>query len=403
VVGAGVEQILERPELAVPADERRLEPLDAHRPAASGDDLQRAEQCHRFGLALELVVARRLVPDGCIGGPAGRVADEYRAGLCYRLNPARCVDQVTGHQSLAGRAESDGSLAGEHTGANPKVGGTDVLTHCLDRHDQLEGGPHSPLGIVFVRNRSAPDGHHGIADELLHDTAVSAHDRAANIEVAGEQLADLLWITRFGQPREADEVREQDRHQSAFCHGRRRSCVLRRERAPLRGEREGGLGVQRPAAVGAEACFGRRCCSALRAHSGQGCAALGAEPGLGTNCGSARRAAHDPDHGPSPASARLSSSNAGKGRPLVCRERPHGTPRCRPCRPVTRLDDRRATPRGKRGSAEHQDHGTGMGPNCPASVDTARHRPAREMPADLHKRPRTASPITVRHARGSDS
>ena len=47
-----------------------------------------------------------------------------------------------------------------------------------------------------------------------------------------------------------------------------------------------------------------------------------------------------------------------------------------------------------------QDHGTGVGPNCPASVGTSRHRPTLLLPGDLLKRRRAAPLVTVRHARG---
>ena len=53
---------------------------------------------------------------------------------------------------------------------------------------------------------------------------------------------------------------------------------------------------------------------------------------------------------------------------------------------------------GQQPVAADQDHGTGTGPNCPASVGTARHRPTRELPGDLHIQPRRASAVTVRHA-----
>ena len=46
-----------------------------------------------------------------------------------------------------------------------------------------------------------------------------------------------------------------------------------------------------------------------------------------------------------------------------------------------------------------QDHGTEMGPDCPARAHSGRHRPTRGRPAAQHKRPRPASAVTVRHVR----
>ena len=79
--------------------------------------------------------------------------------------------------------------------------------------------------------------------------------------------------------------------------------------------------------------------------------------------------------------------------------RPHSgrsPPRPRPSLPmlsttapgVGAIVDPAGNSSGNLGVAEDQDHGTGMGPNCPPSVGIGRHRPARELPADLHRRPR---------------
>jgi len=53
---------------------------------------------------------------------------------------------------------------------------------------------------------------------------------------------------------------------------------------------------------------------------------------------------------------------------------------------ITKLEQSLAHDRAHR-AGESQDHGTGMGPNCPAPVSTARHRPTCELPADLHNGP----------------
>jgi hypothetical protein len=50
---------------------------------------------------------------------------------------------------------------------------------------------------------------------------------------------------------------------------------------------------------------------------------------------------------------------------------------------------------GNYGPAENQDHEAEMGPNCPASVGTTRHRLTRELPADLHEQHRTTPLVTV--------
>ena len=96
--------------------------------------------------------------------------------------------------------------------------------------DEVECRANGALGVVLVRDRRAEHGHHGIADELLDDPAVSGDHLARGIEVAGQELADLLGILRLGSSGEADEVGEQDgdeptlRDRRRRDRGRRRAC-----------------------------------------------------------------------------------------------------------------------------------------------------------------------------------
>ena len=43
-----------------------------------------------------------------------------------------------------------------------------------DGLDQVERGADRPPGVVLLRDRRAPDGHHRVADELLDDAAVGS-------------------------------------------------------------------------------------------------------------------------------------------------------------------------------------------------------------------------------------
>src|SRR5437763_1968684 len=63
----GVEEVLQQPELPAAADERRLQPGGAERPAATRDDPVGAEQRDRLRLSLQLVDARVLVRDRGVG------------------------------------------------------------------------------------------------------------------------------------------------------------------------------------------------------------------------------------------------------------------------------------------------------------------------------------------------
>ncbi len=201
-----VVQVLEQPQLVVAADERRLERLAATA-APLGDDPQRDEGRDRARLALERLLAGGLEGDRPRGRSPGRLADEHGSRGGRRLEPGRRVDEVAGHEALVGRAQRDRGLAGQDAG--PRL---DARAEDADRVDQLEAGPHGSLGVVLVGRRGAPDGHHRVADELLDGAAVAADDVRGELEVPAQGLAHLLRVAALREGREADQVREQDRH-----------------------------------------------------------------------------------------------------------------------------------------------------------------------------------------------
>jgi hypothetical protein len=66
--------------------------------------------------------------------------------------------------------------------------------------------------------------------------------------------------------------------------------------------------------------------------------------------------------------------------------------------PPNRSADLAGNSPGNSAPVKDQDHGTGMGPDCPASVGTGRHRLTLDLPPDQHNQPRLAPSGTVRHA-----
>ena len=101
VASRGVVEVLDQLQLALAADEGRLEPFAAPHAAALGDDAQRVIGAHRSCLALEILVAGRLEDDRVAGGPLRPLADEHRARLRHRLEPAGRVDEVARHHPHA--------------------------------------------------------------------------------------------------------------------------------------------------------------------------------------------------------------------------------------------------------------------------------------------------------------
>jgi hypothetical protein len=265
-LGRGVEQLTDGAHLGVPAGERCFETVDTLRPAHPGDDPGRAPELLRLGLALEGVAVGVLEPDGVGREPLGGRVHQHLAGAGRGLHPGCCVDRVARDHALVDCANRHGDLAGDD--ARPGGQGVDLAlgTELPDRVDQVQSGAHCPLGVALGGGRSAPDRHHGVADELLHHTAVPADHGARRLEVRREQLADFLRVTRLGQWGEAHEVAKEDRAQAAFG-----------DRG--RGERLGGdqRGSERCAALTAELEPRLDRLPARGTRLGQGCTAFDAK------------------------------------------------------------------------------------------------------------------------------
>ena len=215
VLGGVVEQLLDEAQLPIAAGERRLD---------RGCPPESAEPDHPVGppeldrglFALELEHARGLVRDHRIGGAHRRLADEDGAGRRHRLDPGGGVHEVARNHPLMRRPERDRSLAGQDPCPRAQVGRANVGAEVPDESRELQGGADGALRVVLVRDRGAPDGHHGVSDELLDLAAVAVHDASALLEVAGQELTDLFGVARFRECREADEVGEENRDEAAF-------------------------------------------------------------------------------------------------------------------------------------------------------------------------------------------
>ena len=143
-----------------------------------------------------------------------------------RLEPAGGVDEVAGDHALARRTDGDCRLAGEHRSPRFEAAAIGARIEAAYRLDEVERRPDGTLGVVLLGDRRAPDGHHGVADELLDGAAVALHDVARGVEVAGQEFAHRLGVTIRGERRESHEVREEDGDNAAFrC---RRGCGRRR-------------------------------------------------------------------------------------------------------------------------------------------------------------------------------
>ena len=148
-----------------------------------------------------------------------------------------------------------------------------------DRRDEVEGHADGPLGVVLGGGGRSPDRHHRVADELLDGAAVARDQRPRELEVARQELADVLGVAAFGKSGEADEIGEEHGHQAPLGDGRcgSRRCLFTRDegRAALAAEplpgrvgaAAGGAGHrERRPAVAAELLAGRILGPAIRAR-----------------------------------------------------------------------------------------------------------------------------------------
>ena len=137
--------------------------------------------------------------------------DQHLAGLRSLLQPGGDVDRIAGGEPLLGPGHD---LAGVDADAAGDLRLGKRVAH-------LDGGATSAQRIVLVRDRNAKHGHHGVADELLHRTAVRLDDPLHPLEVAGEQRTQRFRVVE--EPSAVEAVTSQKTTVTVFrCIGMRR-------------------------------------------------------------------------------------------------------------------------------------------------------------------------------------
>ena len=186
------------------------------RPAAAiGDDPKRPARCDGDRLALERGLAQATRTRSPPPPHARGVADENGSRIRDGLEPARGVHEIAGDESLAHGADGYRGFAGQDAGPDLQVG-AEGAPQRRDGVDELQRRPDRSLRVVLMGDRSAPNGHDRVPDELLERAAVAPDDIARRVEVTAQQLARLLGVAFPGERGEADEVGEQDRHEPAL-------------------------------------------------------------------------------------------------------------------------------------------------------------------------------------------
>ena len=111
-----------------------------------------------------------------------------------------------------------------------------ALVHLAHAVAHGERRPHRPLGVVAKCGGRAEDGHHGVADELLHDTAERLDLPPDALVIGRQDRMHVLGIQPLGPRREPDEVDEDDADDASLGV---RPGASRSQRAPA-GEAETG-------------------------------------------------------------------------------------------------------------------------------------------------------------------
>src|SRR5205823_15121182 len=90
---------------------------------------------------------------------------------------------------------------------DPDVQLTRLIAHPVTNFDR---GAYRAFGVVLVSGRRAEEGHHGIADELLHGGSESLELVTEALVVRLKQRANVLGIHLVRALGEADEIGEQN-------------------------------------------------------------------------------------------------------------------------------------------------------------------------------------------------
>ena len=204
-----LERLSKQRQLAVPADDRRVEsPVVA---GGAGRDVLESIRGDRLLLALGRDRLRRLRPDRVTGQSEGLRADEDLAGSGRLLETGRGVDGIPGHQHLSGRGIARDDLARVH--ADPRrerdaAVALEFLVEVLQPVAHLHRGPNRAKGIVLMHVRDPEDRHHRISDELLHGAAMTFDRDLHRVEVPRHHAPEGLGVEQLTERRGAGDVAE---------------------------------------------------------------------------------------------------------------------------------------------------------------------------------------------------
>ncbi len=167
----------------------------------------------RLGLSLYDERSHGLVPNRVPRRSICLAADEEATRRRGGLEPRRRVHDVAGSQHVGARGiHGDDRVAGVHRCARGEVERL-FPVQLVDPLEDTKARANRALGVLAVRNRGAEYAHHGIADELLDDTAVVLDSPLGLRVVELENFTHVFGIRAIRARGEADKVHEEDGHE----------------------------------------------------------------------------------------------------------------------------------------------------------------------------------------------
>ncbi len=206
VAGDVLEGAAQQLELTLAAHHRdpeaagRLVALDREQPVGA----------ERLGLPLQLEWRERLDRHRVPQQAVRLRAEQDLAGLCRLLQAGRDVHRVSGREPLLRARHDLARVDADSQRERRPVVPLELVVQRLERLAQLGGGANRAQGVVLVHLGHAEDGHHGVADELLHRAAVLLDHRLGGLEVARQHVAQALRIEPLAERGRAGDVAEED-------------------------------------------------------------------------------------------------------------------------------------------------------------------------------------------------
>ena len=203
--------VLQVRQFAAAPDEDRLQPADP----ARAHQRQRAHKLaadDALGLSLRLDLHRLGELERAARGRNRPVAGQDLPRRGRLLQSGADVDRVAGDKRAALTGPPHHDVAGIHTDTKGEPPAEQLSQSPLHPQRHMQG----PLRVVLMRRRSAENGHHRIADELLDRASSPLDFRRHRVVEAIEHRPDPFGILIGGKLSRPDEVREKNRRKLPF-------------------------------------------------------------------------------------------------------------------------------------------------------------------------------------------